>query len=180
MGKTLSKKDKTFRIERQWETYPLGLPHVVPKAKTILEVVTAVTDVSVDDILSSRKPAHIVNARRLFHFLAKEMTHLSYPLIGTFVRQDHSTVIYNVSVAEKLLQEGDEQFTDLVNQAKVLLQAYHNKGKDAYDTIVRLQKAARDEFNRSTARRTARVNPGSEDPLAAAASIGRVRLSAAE
>ena len=103
MGQTLTKKEKTFRIERQWETYPLGLPHVIPKAKTILEVASAVTDVSIHDIQSSRRPAHIVNARRLYHFLTKEMTCLSYPYIGRLVRQDHTTVIHNVTVAEKLL-----------------------------------------------------------------------------
>lgn len=180
MGKTLSTKDKSFRIERQWETYPLGLPHVVPKAKTILEVVSAVTEVSVEDIQSSRRPAHIVNARRMYHFLTKEMTCLSYPHIGRLVRQDHTTVIHNVTMAEKLLREGDEQFNENINQAKFLLKKLLVEGTDAYDSVLRLRKAAKDELNRAPAGRSSRVNRGNENALAAAASTGRVRLSAAE
>lgn len=180
MGKTLTTKEKSFRIERRWETYPLGLPHMVPKARTILEVVSAVTDVSVDDIQSSRRPAHIVHARRLYHFLTKEMTGLSYPYIGRLVNQDHTTVIHNVTMAENLLREGNEQFNENINQAKFLLKKLLVEGTDAYDSVIRLRKAAKDELNRKPAGRNSRVNRGNENPLAAAASTGRVRLSAAE
>lgn len=180
MGLTLNKSQWTLRVERQWETYPLGLPHRIPRAKEVLDVVSRVTRISIADIQSNRKTADIVIARRLYHFLTKEMTHYSYPYIGKLVNQDHTTVIHNVAVSEKLLRENDADFTRLVNKAKQFLKELILEGEDAYDTLVRLQEIASNEAERKTTGRSSRVNRGSSNPLEEAASIGRVRLSAAE
>lgn len=180
MGMTLNKSQWTLRVERQWETYPLGLPHRIPKAKEVLEVVSSVTRVSIEDIQSNRKTNDIVNARRLYHFLTKEMTHYSYPYIGRLVNQDHTTVIHNVAVSEKLLRQKDPDFTRYVNKAKLLLKEMIVRGEDAYDTLVRLQEIATNDAERRSTKRSSRVNRASSNPLAEAESIGRVRFSAAE
>lgn len=159
----------------------MGLPHAVPKSRDIISIVSLITDVSIHDMESHRKTANIVMARRLFHFLTKEMTQLSYPQIGKIVKQDHTTVIHNVTVAEMWMKDRHPQFIEYVRQAKILLKEKLTKGEGKnYDALIRCLKADEVEPKRKPAKRGLRVNRSSPSPLSEAAAFGRVRFSSAE
>ena len=61
------------------------------------------TIVSVTDILSNRRTASLVLARQVAMYIARETTDLSYKAIGESFGKDHSTVLYNVSKIEKIV-----------------------------------------------------------------------------
>jgi len=79
-------------------------PEPIKIEKIILEVARTY-NVSENDILSNRKTAHLVLARQVAMYIARETTGLSYKAIGESFGKDHSTVLYNVSRIEKFLNE---------------------------------------------------------------------------
>lgn len=79
-------------------------PEPIKVEKIILEVARTY-NVSENDILSNRKTAHLVLARQVAMYIARETTGLSYKAIGESFGKDHSTVLYNVSRIEKFLNE---------------------------------------------------------------------------
>lgn len=74
---------------------------------TILEIQTVVGKyfgVGVTDILSARKTNHIVRARQIAYYLAKELTLFSLPVIGKhFGGRDHSTALWGIEKIKRLL-----------------------------------------------------------------------------
>ncbi|MBE6740329.1 MAG: chromosomal replication initiator protein DnaA [Ruminococcaceae bacterium] len=75
------------------------------KIEKIISEVARTYNVSENDILSNRRTAHLVLARQVAMYIARETTGLSYKAIGESFGKDHSTVLYNVGQIEKFLNE---------------------------------------------------------------------------
>lgn len=72
---------------------PAGRPNV----RRIVNEVSTLTGISVDDIMSDRRNAKIVHARHLAMYLARYFTMLSTTQIGRLIGgRDHTTVIHGV------------------------------------------------------------------------------------
>ncbi len=70
--------------------------------KRIVEEVSRTEGVSVEDIYGKKRRANIVQARKISMYIIREITNLSYEMIGESFDKNYSTVIYNV---EQLIQE---------------------------------------------------------------------------
>ncbi len=70
---------------------------ILPTVKNIQNVVANHFDISVMDMVSARRTKNLILPRHVALYLAKEMTELSYPVIGRyFGGRDHSTIIHAV------------------------------------------------------------------------------------
>jgi chromosomal replication initiation ATPase DnaA len=88
--------------------------------KNISEIVHRVTTlvcaefgVTKREILNKRHQAHLVVPRRIVMYILRKRYRLSFPVIGTFLDKDHSTVIYAVRKAEKQVRD-DPAYCDCV------------------------------------------------------------------
>ena len=93
------------------------------KIGAIQRLVSAHYLVSVEDILSSRRPAEVVRPRQMAMYLAKQMTLCSLPEIGRrFGGRDHTTILHAIRKIGGLV-ERDEKLRDEVEMFKRVLQA---------------------------------------------------------
>lgn len=79
-----------------------------PRLTDILSAVRAETNVSVLDILSSRRNNAQVRARQIFCWAARRTTLHSLPEIGRYIGLDHTTVLYAARKIEKLRKADPE------------------------------------------------------------------------
>ena len=86
---------------------PVTISHIVDE-------VSRTTGVSVDDIYSKKHTAEVSDARKMCFYIIREVTDMSYKMIGKEFNRDHSTVMYNI---EKM---GDNLKKDSVLNAQVL------------------------------------------------------------
>lgn len=85
-----------------------------PPVKAIQHAVADHYDVTVHDILSSRRTARVVKPRQIAMFLAKKLTLKSLPEVGRrFGGRDHTTVLHAVRKIESLAQEDGDLSADL-------------------------------------------------------------------
>ena len=75
------------------------------KIEKIISEVSKTYNVSESDILSNRRTASLVLARRVSMYIARETTGLSYDDIGENFGKDHTTVLYNVKKIEEFLKD---------------------------------------------------------------------------
>jgi chromosomal replication initiator protein len=78
--------------------------HPSPKleARQVQEAVAQRLDISVDQLLSPRRTAHVAKARQLAMYLTRELTDLSLPAIAqAFNRRDHTTVLHAIKRVER-------------------------------------------------------------------------------
>ena len=95
---------------------PIEPEHVFdPKTNTLMQpmladiilMVCRVHGVSVQDIISIRRPRHIVLARQHYCWLAREYTDKSLPMISKALGgRDHTTAIHSISQFEKVMAGG--------------------------------------------------------------------------
>ena len=71
----------------------------------IISEVARSYNVSENDILSNRRTANLVLARKSAMFITREITDLSYKQIGEAFGKDHTTVLYSVQSIETFLQD---------------------------------------------------------------------------
>lgn len=87
------------------ETWIPGMPAVQPKLRIdqIQKAVANFYDVTVMDILSARRTAHVVRPRQIGFFLSKALTTRSLPEIGRrFGDRDHTTALHGIRKIEHL------------------------------------------------------------------------------
>ena len=91
------------------------------KIEKIISEVSRTYNVSENDILSNKRTANLVLARRVAMYIAREMTELSYKAIGENFGKDHTTVLYNVTKIEEFLKDKPyekELVEDLIKNLK--------------------------------------------------------------
>ena len=71
----------------------------------IISEVSRTFNVSENDILSNRRTANLVLARKVAMYITREITDLSYKQIGEAFGKDHTTVLYGVQTIEEFLQD---------------------------------------------------------------------------
>ncbi len=71
----------------------------------IISEVARSYNVSENEILSNRRKANLVLARKAAMYITREITQLTYEEIGEAFGRDHTTVLYNVQTTEKFLQD---------------------------------------------------------------------------
>lgn len=85
------------------------LPHHRGKAhvrKIVMEV-SAVSGVSVADIISHRRPERICVARHFIMYRARNETILSFPEIGRLIgRRDHTTILHGARATDQRIASG--------------------------------------------------------------------------
>ncbi len=73
-----------------------------------------VFDVRVEDIIGHRRTHNLVQPRQCISLIAKLLCpNLSYPQIGAGIARDHSTVMYNAGIGERLFAQ-DREFQNKV------------------------------------------------------------------
>ena len=75
------------------------------KIEKIIEEVSRVYNVPVEDILSNRKTKPLVLARQVAMYISKQVTDLSLSSIGESFGKDHTTVLHNVNKIENFLND---------------------------------------------------------------------------
>lgn len=76
-----------------------------PSIELIQRVVCKHYGISMGELKSSRRTAHLIGPRHAAFYLAKKLTNKSLPYIGRrFGGRDHTTVLYAVDKLEKLRQ----------------------------------------------------------------------------
>lgn len=86
-------------------------PHIVTEVQ---QVVSEFYGVSVREMTSPRRAAHLVKARQIAMYLAKEFSSHSFPEIGRrFGGRDHTTVLYAVDKTARLRAEDPDLDADI-------------------------------------------------------------------
>jgi chromosomal replication initiator protein len=86
--------------------------------ETIQKTVCEFFDVEIAKLKEATRKRHIVQARQLSMFFAKEYTNSSLKAIGShFGGRDHSTVIHSCQAVRNLM-DTDEQFHDSVDELR--------------------------------------------------------------
>ena len=113
---TIALAQKVIQDVTTDETQPL--PVIIQR---IVEEVSRTEGVSVEDIYGKKHRANIVHARKIAMYIIREVTNISYEMIGEKFNKHHSTVIYNV---EQLINdmESDSRLkrkvNDIINNIK--------------------------------------------------------------
>lgn len=87
----------------------------------IVEEVSRTEGVSVEDIYGKKHRANIVHARRIALYIIREVTNISYEMIGENFNKHHSTVLYNI---EQLISDMEtdsklrRRVNDIINNIK--------------------------------------------------------------
>lgn len=114
----LSQVDDAF-FQEAWDVLDPKppLPDIIGIMRRIQLAVCDEYKVSLQDLLSARRAAHVVEARQVSMYLIKEVTLRSLPEIGRkFGGRDHTTVLHSVrKIAARV--ESDESFA--VNVARI-------------------------------------------------------------
>ena len=88
----------------------------------ILNEVANVYGVSAEDIISKKRAAQVSIARKVYCFVLKEVTDMSYKSIGMEIgARDHSTIIYYCGDIEKLIAKDNhakEMIEDIINNIR--------------------------------------------------------------
>ena len=70
------------------------------KLNGILEEVCRVMEVGVEEVKGEGRQRHVVEARRMFFYIAREYTHHSLKRIGNVINKDHATVLHHSNKAK--------------------------------------------------------------------------------
>ena len=92
---------------------------VMPRYGVLLAKIKSATaeafGVTVMDIESNRRQAHIMRPRQAYYWLATKLTHHSYAAIARMCgNRDHTTVMHGVKVAE-VWRERDEAYRNILD-----------------------------------------------------------------
>ncbi len=118
----LSGKDITLEMVKS--SIPEFLHENKPVNETIekiIEVTARKYDVTVEEILGTKRTKHIKTARNVAMYIAKQVLDLSLPQIGKFMNRDHSTVHSNIQNIESLMETDNQlsnDITEIITEVK--------------------------------------------------------------
>ncbi|MDO4814266.1 MAG: chromosomal replication initiator protein DnaA [Gemella sp.] len=84
----------------------------------IINITSDFYDISVDDILSSKRVKEVVTARMVAIYLCRELTDLSLPAIGTIFNKDHSSIHYANSKVASMIVENKNNIVEHIESIK--------------------------------------------------------------
>ena len=111
----LSGKDITLEMVKS--SIPEFLHENKPVTETIekiIEVTARKYDVTVEEILGTKRNKNIKTARNVAMYIAKQVLELSLPQIGKFMNRDHSTVHSNIQNIETLKETDNQLSNDIL------------------------------------------------------------------
>lgn len=86
--------------------------------KNIIKIVSDITDVDIDSIMSKKKQANICDARHLAIYFIREYTDLSLPQIADIFKRDHTTIMSNIRKVESL-NDYNKEFKRFFDRIKI-------------------------------------------------------------
>ena len=107
---------KPITLELVKSSIPEFLHETKPVAETvdrIIEVTAKKYDVTVTEILGTKRTKNIKTARNVAMYITKQILDLSLPQIGKFMNRDHSTVHSNIQNIETLIQTDNQLSNDI-------------------------------------------------------------------
>ena len=96
----------------------------LPKPVTIQKIVDEVSKVyavSIDDIYSKKQDAPISHARKIAMYIIRKVTEMPYKSIGKEFAKNHATVLYSCNNVEQLCATDDNENTKIENIIKNLM-----------------------------------------------------------
>lgn len=117
-------KGKEVTLEMVKSSIPEFLRENKPVTETIekiIEVTARKYDVTVEDILGTKRTKNIKTARNVAMYIAKQVLDLSLPQIGKFMNRDHSTVHSNIQNVENQLETDNQlsnEITEIITEIK--------------------------------------------------------------
>lgn len=91
--------------------------------KDIIDVVSDLSGVTPNDILSMRRDAKSCLARHIAMYLAKKLTVHSLPRIGKLMGgKDHTTVLHGIRRIQAMLDAGNESLSEFLTKAGAKLE----------------------------------------------------------
>lgn len=115
---------KPITLELVKSSIPEFLHETKPVSETvekIIEVTAKKYDVSVNEILGTKRTKNIKTARNVAMYITKQVLDLSLPQIGKFMNRDHSTVHSNIQNIETLVQTDNHlanDITEIITEVK--------------------------------------------------------------
>lgn len=87
----------------------------------IVEEVSRTEGVSIEDILGKKQKATISHARKIAMYIIREITNISYEMIGDKFNKNHSTVMYNINqIIEEMERDSklSRKINDMISNIK--------------------------------------------------------------
>ena len=115
---------KDITLEMVKSCIPEFLHENKPVAETIekiIEVTARKYDVTIEEILGTKRTKNIKTARNVAMYIAKQILELSLSQIGQFMNRDHSTVHSNIQNIENLLETDNllaNDITEIITEVK--------------------------------------------------------------
>ena len=82
---------------------------------TLLDIVSEVTQVSKEDILSRSRTRHKVVARQLYSYFARTSLNMTLKDIGLQFGIHHSTIIHSIELVKDMISTNDTQYISHIN-----------------------------------------------------------------
>jgi hypothetical protein len=87
----------------------------------LLSIVSQVTGISQDDIISQTRKRDVCMAKQLFAYFLRVKFHLKLKQISGIMKNDHSSVIHSMKVIENMLWIKDDKTIGYINEINTCL-----------------------------------------------------------
>lgn len=106
------------------------------RAKIILDVVSEITGVPIDDIKSSSRELEIVKARHICSELISKETTLSLKTIGSIVNRSYCSVLHSKKIIDDLCFSDKTFKIDYDNIRNKVIESFAEKGYTTTDELL--------------------------------------------
>ena len=112
----IEKLNRQISELRDMIIHPITIPKFDLDMGEVITLVSKVTNVFHQDIISHKRHREIVTARALFAYICRNHLQKSFKLIGRFINRDHSTIIHLVNNYEDYLKMNYKEETLFYNE----------------------------------------------------------------
>lgn len=106
-------------------TMSLSINYTPKSPQQILDLISKVSNLSVDEVLSSSRQADIAIARQLAMYCCKEFLALSLPAVGKIFKRDHTTVMHAIKKVGKDLESNSHNLAGKISFIKQNLESFN-------------------------------------------------------